>query len=59
MSKPKESHTKEALATFMEAHPGVAAILLGILVCACLCLLVWFIAFSGLSSSADFIYSHF
>lgn len=44
---------------FVSKHNGVGGIALTLLVFAGLALTFWFIIFSGLSSSADFIYSQF
>lgn len=40
-------------------HPWVARIGVAVITCALLWLLLWFVLFSGLSGSADLIYSKF
>jgi general stress protein CsbA len=50
---------KESLVAFFEAHSTLRVVLIAAAVCAGLLLTFWFIAFSGISSSADFIYSQF
>lgn len=54
MSKPSK-----IIAHFIDRHPAIATLVGAMLVCACLLVLFWFVVFSGLSSSADFIYNHF
>lgn len=53
------SKVKEFVASFIESHPVIAMLVLAAFVCACLLVLFWFVVFSGLSSSADFIYAQF
>lgn len=40
-------------------HPFLLGATCAFAVIACVCLLFWYIAFSGISSSAEFIYSNF
>jgi type II secretory pathway component PulM len=44
---------------FSNLHPHFAAILIALLTCAILWLIFWFLLFSGMNESADFIYSKF
>lgn len=53
------SKVKEFVSAFIENHPVWATLTLAAFVCACLLVLFWFVVFSGLSSSADFIYAQF
>lgn len=43
----------------LEAHPILATVAVGSLFAACFAFLFWYVVFSGLSSSAEFIYSTF
>lgn len=45
--------------TFVENHQRLSAVILCGITAACLMLLFWFTIFSGLGSSADFIYNQF
>lgn len=54
MSKPSKIITH-----LIDRHPVIATLIGAVLVCACLLVLFWFVVFSGLSSSADFIYNNF
>lgn len=53
------SKLSEFASRFIDRHPIIAIIIVALFVCACLLVLFWFVVFSGLSSSADFIYNHF
>lgn len=48
-----------AWSTFCSEHVALARIVIALVVAALLWLVLWFILFSGLSSSADFIYAQF
>ncbi|MDD6651548.1 MAG: hypothetical protein PUE49_05040 [Eggerthellales bacterium] len=43
----------------LQAHPALTLVLLALVVAGTLALTFWFVVFSGLASSADFIYSQF
>lgn len=59
-AKPaKRQKPTEKLAEFALAHGGLSMAATALVVCASLILLVWFILYSGISSSADFIYAQF
>jgi hypothetical protein len=53
------SKIKSAVDAFVEQHPVCATLCVAIIVFALLSVTFWFVVFSGISSSADFIYSHF
>ena len=59
MSKSESPEIETALDSFIDRHPILATIVLAAFVCACLLVLFWFVVFSGLSGSADFIYAQF
>lgn len=58
-SKDKQRRVPSAIAAFIDAHPILAMLVFACLVCCCLLVLFWFVVFSGLSSTADFVYNHF
>ena len=49
----------EILDSFTEKHPVAAPVLYFIVVLALLVVLIWFLLFSGLNTSADFVYNQF
>ena len=49
----------EFVSACIENHPVWATLVFAAFVCVCLLVLFWFVVFSGLSSSADFIYAQF
>ncbi len=49
----------DKIEAFGQAHGAVAGIVIGTLVFCVLALVFWFTLFSGISSSADFIYAQF
>lgn len=53
------SKIKDKLAAFIDQHPVIAMLGLALFVCVCLLVLFWFVVFSGISSTADFIYAQF
>lgn len=53
------SRIKAALDRFIDRHTAIATLLFAAFVCVCLLVLFWFVVFSGLSSTADFIYAQF
>lgn len=58
--KPDEPQSiKLKLAKTFSDHPFLLGTTCAFTVIACACLLFWYIAFSGISSSAEFIYSNF
>ncbi len=44
---------------FLVRHPWLTGTMLAVLTFLCLVVLLWYTIFSGLASSADFIYSNF
>lgn len=59
MSKTDPSKLKGAFSLFIDRHPVFATLVLAMFVCGCLLVLFWFVVFSGLSQTADFIYAKF
>lgn len=57
--QPKKTTLMQKCANWVYAHKVLSAIGVGIIALAIFCLIFWFSIFSGLSSSADFIYSKF
>lgn len=49
----------KGILAFIEGHQRASSVILCALTAACLVLLFWFTVFSGLGSSADFIYNQF
>lgn len=50
---------RQRLVDLLAAHPILATVVVGLFFAACFALLFWYVVFSGLSSSAEFIYSTF
>lgn len=57
--RAKKPALMERCAGWVYAHKVVSGIGIGVIALAVFCLIFWFSIFSGLSSSADFIYSKF
>lgn len=57
--KPKKESPADKASAWLYAHSVPAGIGAAVLVCGVLAVTFWFTIFSGLSSSADFIYSQF
>ena len=49
----------DKIESFGQAHGAVSGIIVGLLMFCVLALVFWFTLFSGISSSADFIYAQF
>ena len=49
----------EILDSFAERHPVAAPVLYFTVVLVLLVVLIWFLLFSGLNTSADFVYNQF
>ena len=58
-STEKRLSLADRIEAFGQAHGMVAGIVVGTLVFCVLALVFWFTLFSGISSSADFIYAQF
>ena len=50
---------EELVAAFNEKHPVVAPLLYFVVAFALLVIMIWFLLFSGLNTSADFVYNQF
>lgn len=50
---------EERVNKILDQHSVLSLVIVALVVLACLVLLFWFIVFSGLSSTADFIYAGF
>ena len=50
---------EELLTSFNEAHPVAAPLLYFAVTLVLLCTIVWFLLFSGMNTSADFVYNQF
>lgn len=50
---------EELLAGFNERHPVAAPVLYFCVTLALLVIMIWFLLFSGLNTSADFVYNQF
>ena len=49
----------EILDAFAQKHPAMAPVLYFAVTFALLVILIWFLLFSGLNTSADFVYNQF
>lgn len=58
MSKAKLQQREDG-AGFFRRHGVLAAAVIALIVLACLLFLLWFVVFSGMSASADFLYAQF
>lgn len=58
MSKAKLQQQEDGTG-FFRRHSVLAAALIALIVLACLLFLLWFVVFSGMSASADFLYAQF
>lgn len=47
------------LSALAEKHAILVGVIVATVVAACLLFLLWFVVFSGLSASADFLYAQF
>lgn len=59
MTTSKGSGAKGRLAALFTGHPVAAGAGAALLAFGCLVLILWFTVFSGLSSSAEFVYNQF
>ena len=50
---------EELITSFNERHPAAAPVLYFCVTLALLVVMVWFLLFSGLNTSADFVYNQF
>lgn len=50
---------EELLGTFNEKHPVAAPVLYFCIALVLLVIMIWFLLFSGLNTSADFVYNQF
>ena len=50
---------EEMLASFNEKHPVAAPLLYFFVTLTLLLIMIWFLLFSGLNTSADFVYNQF
>lgn len=50
---------KQTIALWFSDHPLLKGAAVSVLVATCLVVLLWFTVFSGMSSTADFIYAQF
>lgn len=57
--QPISQRIKNVWNQFCIDHPWCARIGIALLVCAILWLILWFLLFSGMNESADFIYAQF
>lgn len=57
--KPRKKPLSTRAGAWMLAHPLIAGIACTVLIAGTVALIFWFTNFSGLSSSADFVYSKF
>lgn len=57
--QPASKRIKNAWSTFCVDHPWLARFGIALLVCAILWAILWFLLFSGMNESADFIYAQF
>lgn len=55
----KNKAITEVLDAFAEKHPVAAPVLYFVVAFALLVILIWFLLFSGLNTSADFVYNQF
>ena len=50
---------EDLIASFNERHPVGAPVLYFVVALALLIIMIWFLLFSGLNTSADFVYNQF
>ena len=50
---------EEVVGAFNEKHPVAAPVLYFLVTLALLVIMIWFLLFSGLNTSADFVYNQF
>ena len=55
----KKPPLRQRISAWMARHGLATGIGIAVIVAAALALTLWFVVFSGLSSSADFVYSQF